>query len=151
MHRCLLFLLAAAAYAADLTILPGPVTLDGPESYHQLLAEASQDNHLEDWTRTAHWTSSSPSVATVDQTGLIRLHVKNAHAPHTWTFRNDVIPVMSKVGCNSGACHGAAAGKNGFKLTLRGYDPEEDYTTLTRQSIGRRVSLSEPSHSLMLL
>jgi Protein of unknown function (DUF1553)/Protein of unknown function (DUF1549) len=79
------------------------------------------------------------------------VHVKNAQAAHVWSFRNDVIPVMSKVGCNSGACHGAAAGKNGFKLTLRGYDPEEDYNTLTRQSIARRVSLSEPAQSLMLL
>jgi hypothetical protein len=62
-----------------------------------------------------------------------------------------VIPVLTKMGCNSGACHGASAGKNGFKLTLRGYDPDQDYDTLTRQSIGRRVSLSEPAHSLMLL
>jgi Protein of unknown function (DUF1549)/Bacterial Ig-like domain (group 2) len=57
---------------------------------------------------------------------------------------------MTKVGCNCGACHGAA-GKNGFKLTLRGYDPDADYYTLARQSIGRRISLSAPSHSLMLL
>jgi hypothetical protein len=172
MYRCLLFLFSAAAFAADLAILPGPVTLDGPESYQQLLAEASLDSHQEDWTRTAQWKSSNPAVAKVDQTGMVRpvadgdatitvsaqartasvaVHVKNAQAPHTWTFRNDVIPVMSKVGCNSGACHGAAAGKNGFKLTLRGYDPDQDYDTLTRESLGRRVSLSEPSHSLMLL
>jgi hypothetical protein len=173
MYRCILFLLATSAIAAaDLAILPGPITLDGPESYQQLLAEASLDNHQEDWTRTAHWTSSNPAIATVDQTGLIRpvsdgevtitataqtrtaavaVHVKNSHAVNVWSFRNDVIPVMSKVGCNSGACHGAAAGKNGFKLTLRGYDPDQDYDTLTRESLGRRVSLSEPSHSLMLL
>jgi hypothetical protein len=173
MYRCLLFIvISAAACAADLAILPGPVSLGGPEAYQQLLAEASLDGHQEDWTRTARWTSSNADVAKVDQTGMVRpaadgeatitataqgrtasviVHVKNAHAAHVWSFRNDVIPVMSKVGCNSGACHGAAAGKNGFKLTLRGYDPEEDYNTLTRQSIGRRVSLSEPSHSLMLL
>jgi hypothetical protein len=168
----LILLLPLTACAADLAILPGPVTLDGPESYQQLLTEAAQDNHQEDWTRTAHWTSSNPAIAVVDQTGVIRpvsdgettvtatsqgrtatvsVRVKNAHTPHIWSFRNDVIPVMSKVGCNSGACHGAAAGKNGFKLTLRGYDPDQDYDTLTRESIGRRVSLSEPSHSLMLL
>jgi hypothetical protein len=172
MKRVFLFLLPLSAFAADLAILPGPVTLDGPESYQQLLAEAKLDNHQEDWTRTAHWTSSLPAIATVDQTGLVRpvsdgettitaasqgrtatipVHVKNAHASHTWSFRNDVIPVMSKVGCNSGACHGAAAGKNGFKLTLRGYDPDQDYDALTRESLARRVSLSEPSHSLMLL
>ena len=58
---------------------------------------------------------------------------------------------MTKAGCNSGACHGAAAGKNGFKLTLRGYDPEVDHMVLTRQALGRRVNLLEPARSLMLL
>ena len=58
--------------AADLTILPGTVTLNGPESYQQLLAEASLDSHQEDWTRTAQWTSSNPAIATVDQTGMVR-------------------------------------------------------------------------------
>jgi hypothetical protein len=69
----------------------------------------------------------------------------------TPSFRNHVIPVLTKAGCNSGACHGALAGKNGFKLTLRGYDPELDYDTLTRQSLGRRISLPEPANSLILL
>jgi hypothetical protein len=77
--------------------------------------------------------------------------VTHAKTPVVWSFRNDVIPVLTKVGCNQGACHGALAGKNGFKLTLRGYDPDVDYDTLTRQSLGRRVSLSDPKHSLMLL
>lgn len=66
-------------------------------------------------------------------------------------FRKDVMPVLTKAGCNQGACHGALAGKNGFKLTLRGYDPEVDYDTLTRQSVGRRISLADPSQSLILL
>lgn len=66
-------------------------------------------------------------------------------------FRKDVMPVLTKTGCNQGACHGALAGKNGFKLTLRGYDPEVDYDVLTRQSIGRRISLSDPGQSLILL
>lgn len=68
-----------------------------------------------------------------------------------WSFRNHVIPVLTKLGCNSGACHGAAAGKNGFKLTLRGYDPEADFNVLTRQSLGRRVNKLEPAKSLLLL
>ena len=79
------------------------------------------------------------------------MRVKDAHAPFTWSFRNHVIPVLTKMGCNSGACHGALAGKNGFKLTLRGYDPDVDYDTLTRQAVGRRVSLAEPAASLILL
>ena len=64
------------------------------------------------------------------------------------SFRNHVIPVLTKAGCNSGACHGAAAGKNGFALTLRGYDPDADYDTLTRQAEGRRVNALEPAPSL---
>ncbi len=68
-----------------------------------------------------------------------------------WSFRNHVIPVLTRLGCNSGACHGAAAGKGGFKLTLRGYDPEADFNVLTRQSLGRRVNQMEPAKSLMLL
>ncbi|MGD0913562.1 MAG: DUF1549 domain-containing protein, partial [Terracidiphilus sp.] len=68
-----------------------------------------------------------------------------------WSFRNDVLPVMTKMGCNSGPCHGAAAGKNGFKLTLRGYDPVTDYYTLTHQALARRTNRMEPAKSLILL
>ena len=167
------FLLASGTViAANLSILPNTAELNGPEARHQLLAEASVDGHQEDWTRAAAWSSSNPKIATVDQTGLVTpvsdgavtitakangqsataaLRVKAAQAPFTWSFRNHVIPVMTKIGCNSGACHGALAGKNGFKLTLRGYDPDVDYDTLTRQSDGRRVSLSSPADSLILL
>src|SRR5215469_3354325 len=71
--------------------------------------------------------------------------------PGGWSFRNHVIPVLTRLGCNSGACHGSSAGKGGFKLTLRGYDPEADYNTLTRQSLGRRTNKLEPARSLLLL
>jgi hypothetical protein len=74
-----------------------------------------------------------------------------ANPPHRWSFSNDVQPVLTKAGCNSGACHGAAAGKNGFKLSLRGYDAFSDYSTLTRQADGRRVNRRHPDESLMLL
>ena len=55
------------------------------------------------------------------------MKVRDFGAPFAWSFRNNVIPVLTKAGCNQGACHGALAGKNGFKLTLRGYDPDADY------------------------
>src|SRR5947209_11089274 len=73
------------------------------------------------------------------------------NAPTSGTFRNHVQPVLAKMGCSSGACHGAAAGQNGFKLSLRGYDDEGDYLTLTRHALGRRIIPSEPGRSLMLL
>jgi len=67
------------------------------------------------------------------------------------TFRNHVQPVLAKFGCSSGACHGAAAGQNGFKLSLRGYDDEGDYLALTRQALGRRIIPADPGRSLFLL
>ena len=66
-------------------------------------------------------------------------------------FVREVLPAMSKVGCNAGTCHGAQKGKNGFKLSLRGYDPLFDYRALTDDVSGRRFNRSEPSQSLMLL
>src|SRR2546426_6456011 len=66
------------------------------------------------------------------------------------SFRNHVQPVLAKAGCSSGACHGAAAGKNGFKLSLRGYDNDGDFLTITRQALGRRIVLSDPGRSLLL-
>ena len=67
------------------------------------------------------------------------------------SFRLDVEPVLFRAGCNSGGCHGAAAGKDGFHLSLFGYDPAGDYWRLTRQIVGRRVDLAAPEQSLLLL
>ncbi|MCA9059428.1 MAG: DUF1549 domain-containing protein, partial [Planctomycetaceae bacterium] len=66
-------------------------------------------------------------------------------------FIREVNPLMGKVGCNQGTCHGAAAGKNGFKLSLRGYDPLYDYRALVDDISGRRFNRSDPAQSLMLL
>ncbi len=66
------------------------------------------------------------------------------------SFRNTVQPILAKFGCSSGTCHGAAAGKNGFKLSLRGYDDEGDFRAITRGALGRRVDLSDPAASLFL-
>ncbi len=66
------------------------------------------------------------------------------------TFLRDVAPILNKTGCTSGPCHGAAKGKNGFKLSLRGYDPQFDYQALLYDLSGRRFNRSEPKRSLML-
>ena len=65
-------------------------------------------------------------------------------------FRKHVEPVLAKLGCNSGACHGALAGKGGFRLSLRGYDPAADYFNIVKQDRGRRVELADPGRSLVL-
>jgi hypothetical protein len=168
----LAWLIALPSFAQQLAVLPKSVNLTGPEARQQLIAEATVADHQEDWTGAAQWSSSNPKIAAVDEHGTVRptgdgearitasakgltatvvVRVKDSQAPFAWSFRNHVIPVMTKMGCNQGACHGALAGKNGFKLTLRGYDPEADYDTLTRVSLGRRVSLADPPASLILM
>lgn len=76
--------------------------------------------------------------------------VTETNREHQWSFRNDVQSVLAKAGCNMGACHGALAGKGGFRLSLRGYDCQQDFLTLTRQARGRRIELADPGRSLLL-
>jgi hypothetical protein len=76
--------------------------------------------------------------------------VQDASQSRSVSFRLDVMPVFMKHGCNNGSCHGAAKGKDGFMLSLFGYDPAGDYHRLTRQIVGRRVDLASPAKSLML-
>ncbi len=66
------------------------------------------------------------------------------------SFRNDVMPVFMRNGCNSGGCHGASRGKDGFRLSLFGYNPEGDHHNLTREQIGRRINLALPETSMLL-
>ena len=61
-----------------------------------------------------------------------------------WDFAKDVVPILTRSGCNTGGCHGKADGQNGFHLSLFGYDPEGDYQAVTRDASGRRVSRVEP-------
>ena len=92
-------------------------------------------------TITAHFAGGAAS-ATAAVTGMER--------PFEWSFRNHVESVLAKAGCSSGACHGAQAGKNGFKISLFGYDPEGDFLAITRSARGRRIVLSDPGRSLFL-
>jgi hypothetical protein len=73
----------------------------------------------------------------------------NVHAAPV-SFRNDVMAVLSKAGCNQGACHGNFNGKGGFKLSLRGQDPVADFESLTRDMLGRRIDAHQPAASLIL-
>src|SRR4051812_14597799 len=73
-----------------------------------------------------------------------------AHIP-TVNFPNQIVPIFTKAGCNAGGCHGKSSGQNGFKLSLLGFEPTEDYEHLTREARGRRVSPAAPDRSLLLL
>ena len=83
----------------------------------------------------------------------IRIPIVVAHLKEKYevSFVRDVMPTLSRMGCNAGTCHGAAEGKNGFKLSLRGYDPQLDHRALTDDLEGRRFNRAAPDASLMLM
>ncbi len=169
----LLSLLPAIAQAASqIAILPSDITLVGPEARQRLLVEEMRDGLCAGQiTNNVELTSRDPSIVAIEQgvihpvtngvtqitarvgkqTASIRVTVRDMEKPFQWSFRNHIQPVLAKNGCSAGACHGAAAGQNGFKLSLRGFDDEGDYLTLTRSALGRRIIPSDPGRSLMLL
>ena len=98
----------------------------------------------------AHDGQATITAKVGDQTATAQVVVSGMTKPFERSFRNHVEPMLAKLGCNSGACHGALAGKGGFRLSLRGYDPAMDYFNIVKQDRGRRVELSDPGRSLVL-
>jgi hypothetical protein len=89
-------------------------------------------------------------ITAAGQRVLVPITVKSVVQPPV-SFVREVMPVLSKAGCNAGTCHGSAKGKNGFKLSLRGYDPDYDHHALVDDISGRRFNRTDPAQSLMLL
>jgi hypothetical protein len=153
-------------------LFPREFTLNGPASRQTLLLESVRAGLYAGALKEGTvYASSDPKVvridgavavpvgngtATITATGggrssTSRVTVAEMDKPFDHSFRNHVQPILARFGCSSGACHGAAAGKSGFKLSLRGYDDEGDYATMTRHALGRRVNLEDPGRSLLLL
>ena len=155
-----------------LEVQPAQVKFTSRNDYAQFLVTA----HLEsgatiDVTRMAKF-SIKPSLAEVTPTGLLTpvtngfgkltvsfagksseasLAIGGQAKPFHADFIRDVSPIISRLGCNAGTCHGAKEGKNGFKLSLRGYDPETDLRSFTDDLAARRINFASPDESLMLL
>ena len=158
---------------AQVTVEPATVTLTHADARQHLLVSAKlADGSYRDLTRSAQYASAHPAIAGVTAAGVVaprgtgetviqitlpgggttRVAVKvAAAAPRPVSFSTDVMPIFAKAGCNSGACHGAASGKKGFKVSLRGYDAAADFITLTRGSEARRLNFHNPDASLLLL
>jgi hypothetical protein len=173
--RCLLLVLAVVtpAVAADpvkLIVAPSAVELTGARDRQGLTVQALfPDGSTRDVTATAEVTLDKP-VATVtngflaplaDGTGALTVKhaglsatvpvaVKDHKGIAALSFRNDVMPVFTKAGCNTGKCHGSASGKDGFRLSLFGYDPNGDQFRITREMGGRRVNLATPEDCLLV-
>ncbi len=170
----LLLASVATSFSAEdaLVVLPAQFSLSGPQSRQELLVEQIRGKSFTGQpTNDLTFASSDTNIVRIE--GGVALPVTNGTAtisarrghrsataqvkvsgmerPFEWSFRNHVQPVLAKMGCSSGACHGAAAGQNGFKLSLRGYDNEGDFLALTRHALGRRIVPSDPARSLMLL
>lgn len=171
----LIFLHAAVASAEEnreLVLLPSKISLTTIESRQTLVGQWKVGGRIEQQARqNLRLESSDEKVVkivngvavpvgngTAKITGRIsdehqstsEVTVTSQDQPFTWSFRNHVESVLSKQGCNAGACHGARAGQKGFRLTLFGFDVDADYSYLTRQAQGRRVVPSDPGRSLIL-
>ncbi len=164
--------LPAGAEVVGLTVQPESIQLHSPTAYSQLVVSAQlASGDLVDVTRLAKLQASDP-VVSISPTGFIQaqadgptmltvslgeqqatvpVDVAGTQAALQPDYVLDVAPVVARVGCNMGTCHGAQDGKNGFKLSLRGYDPLFDVRALTDDLASRRTDLASPAQSLMLL
>lgn len=82
--------------------------------------------------------------------GSVPITIVEGEQTTPWEYRNHIQSILARNGCNMGACHGALAGKGGFRLSLRGYDPISDHFNITRQDRARRIELSDPAKSLLI-
>ncbi len=89
-------------------------------------------------------------VSFAGQTVKVPVRVTTMAAPGPVNFKLDVVPMFTKAGCNSGACHGASRGQDGFRLSLFGFDPDGDYFRVTREQSTRRINLGLPEHCLLI-
>lgn len=166
-------MLHPGATVASIEVQPASVRIAKPTEYAQLLVTARMtDGTSADITRMAKLDVVGSEAAEVDERGLVRprndgratLHVaflgKDANVPVEVSgmgsvlkpdYVRDVMPIVSKLGCNMGTCHGAKDGRNGFKLSLRGYDPMFDVLAFADELASRRANPASPEHSLMLL
>jgi hypothetical protein len=154
-----------------LTVEPAEILLHSASRRQQLLITARRaDGKLVDVTRQAEFSLADDSIARIAGTaivgnrdGMTELKVvaggRSAKVPVRVQgferyppvhFAIDVVPILSKLGCNSGGCHGRASGQNGFKLSVFGFDPAGDYDAIVKQARGRRVFAPNPARSLIL-
>ncbi|MEZ6130487.1 MAG: DUF1553 domain-containing protein [Planctomycetaceae bacterium] len=169
-----LFVVAAtegADVVSPVSIAPDAVVLDCPEAAQQIVVSRSESpGRTIDVTREVTFAVDPSHIATVDERGLVRplangsgklvvkladiqqsipITVEHLDAPAPISFRREIIPILSKAGCNSGGCHGKAEGQNGFKLSIFGFDARADYEALVMEGRGRRISAGQPEASLL--
>ena len=145
---------ASETFAGPLSVKPDSVSLSDPFARRQLLIEADG----RDVTREAKFVSSQPTIATVDDAGYVTpiadgsteisvsvggvtskipVKVSGTANGRSVDFSTEIVPLLSRFGCNAGGCHGKQNGQNGFQLSLFGFDTEFDYSALVKEARGR--------------
>jgi len=180
MHAAVAFLTCSLAVAADpapdpviaVTVEPAELTLSHPRFGHRLLVTGfDKSGRTVDLTPETVWSARDKTVADVKSGRIVPrgngqtvvravvagkplevpVRVSGFRVDPPVSLRLELEPVLTKAGCNAGACHGAQYGKGGFKLSLFGADPDADHNVLARDALGRRVNVVEPAASLVLM
>lgn len=154
-----------------LKIVPDSVEIASGDPGFQLLVEGrGSRGGRRDLTSEVAWSFEPQGVLSVDPSGYVRVLSTGeavvsasfgegkatarvrvvSKESRSWSFGEDIVPILTRSGCNTGACHGRADGQNGFHLSFLGYDPQGDYQTITRGAGGRRLFLFDPGQSLFL-
>jgi hypothetical protein len=165
--------MAEEAKFVELSVYPSTAMLEHAHDYQSVVAVAKRDDGVSvDVTDKVEWQlESATNSATLDDfvlrpaangQGVLKAKLGDLAAQCDVTvatienvkpvsYRHDVIPVLVRAGCNSGACHGSSRGKDGFRLSLFGFDPAGDYERLTREMSTRRINRALPDDSLLLV
>ena len=162
---------APATALTSLDVFPPELNLNTSRSRQSFIVQALYaDGLTRDVTAEAKIAVANPALVKLDKNIVypvadgatemkvefggkvvaVKTTVKDAKAERPISFKLDVMPIFMRWGCNSGACHGAARGKDGFRLSLFGYDADGDHYRLTREIPGRRVNLALPNDSLLI-
>jgi Protein of unknown function (DUF1553)/Protein of unknown function (DUF1549) len=164
------FALAGKPDLIELKVYPESITLSNKEARQTIIAQWNLQDKIFSQATDVSLASNNSAIAKIENGIVIpvsngsttitasskgkrvalNVTVTGQDKPFTWSFRNHVESVLSKQGCNGGACHGARAGQKGFRLALFGFDVEADYNYLTRQAGARRIVPSDPGRSLLL-
>ena len=161
-----------AAEGVSWSVYPTTMELKHHRQPHSIqVLGTSPEGYSLDLSAKAKVTSADPKIARIDERGWVQpvgngqtqisvvlegktlsIAVKVDLPPveSLASFRHEVMPVLSRSGCNAGACHGYSLGKNGFKLSLRGADPDPDFFAMTKELSARRINRVDPDHSLIL-
>lgn len=156
----------------ELALYPQEVKLQGQADFQGVVVVATREDGVTvDVSEQVQWSWDDEAIARIDDLKVLptadgksqltatlgdlsssaSIQVENCQKAPTISFHLDVMPVMTRVGCNTGSCHGAARGKDGFRLSLFGFDPKGDYQRITREIGIRRINLAIPDQSLIYL